>query len=192
MQLKKLKTNFLGRNIIYYKEIDSTQSEIWRLIKNRNILNGTLVISEIQTKGKGTHGRIWHTDEKGDIAFSFFVQMDCNITKLEGITIEIAKIINEIIEEQYNIKLEIKEPNDIVYRNKKIGGILTETKIISENVKCLVVGIGMNTKKQNFSKDIENIATSIKKEFNIEIDIAEFITEFCNRFEKELYERIEY
>ena len=192
MQLKKLKTNFLGRNIIYYKEIDSTQSEIWRLIKNINILNGTLVISEIQTKGKGTHGRIWHTDEKGDIAFSFFVQMDCNITKLEGITIEIAKIINEIIEEQYNIKLEIKEPNDIVYRNKKIGGILTETKIISENVKCLVVGIGMNTKKQNFSKDIENVATSIRKEFNIDIDTEEFISEFCNRFEKELYERIEY
>ncbi len=192
MQLKKLKTNFLGRNIIYYKEIDSTQSEIWRLIKNRNILNGTLVISEIQTKGKGTHGRIWHTDEKGDIAFSFFVQMDCNITKLEGITIEIAKIINEIIEEQYNIKLEIKEPNDIVYKNKKIGGILTETKVVSENVKYLVIGIGINTKKQHFSKDIENIATSIKKEFNIDINTEEFISEFCNRFEKQLYERIEY
>ena len=192
MQLKKLKTNFLGRNIIYYKEIDSTQCEIWRLIKNRNILNGTLVISEIQTKGKGTHGRIWHTDEKGDIAFSFFVQMDCNITKLEGITIEIAKIINEIIEEQYNIKLEIKEPNDIVYKNKKIGGILTETKVVSENVKYLVIGIGINTKKQHFSKDIENIATSIKKEFNIDINTEEFISEFCNRFEKQLYERIEY
>ena len=159
MQLKKLKTNFLGRNIIYYKEIDSTQSEIWRLIQNKAITNGTLVIAEIQTKGKGTHGRIWHTDEKGNIAFSFFIQMDCNIKKLEGITIEIAKIINKIIEEQYNLKLEIKEPNDIIYRNKKIGGILTETKIISENVKYLVVGIGINTKKQNFSKDIENIAT---------------------------------
>ncbi|MCI8832667.1 MAG: biotin--[acetyl-CoA-carboxylase] ligase [Clostridia bacterium] len=187
--MKKLKTNFLGRNIIYYKEIDSTQCEIWRLIKNRNILNGTLVISEIQTKGKGTHGRIWHTDEKGDIAFSFFVQMDCNITKLEGITIEIAKIINEIIEEQYNIKLEIKEPNDIVYRNKKIGGILTETKIISENVKYLVVGIGINTRKQNFSKDIENVATSIRKEFNIDIDTEEFISEFCNKFECMIIQR---
>lgn len=192
MQSKKLKTKFLGRNIIYYKEIDSTQSEIWRLIQNKTTPNGTLVIAEIQTKGKGTHGRIWHTDERGDIAFSFFIQMDCNIKKLEGITIEIAKIINDILETQYNIKLEIKEPNDIVYKNKKIGGILTETKIISENVKYLVVGIGINTKKQHFSKDIENIATSIKKEFNIEINTEEFITEFCNRFEKELYERIEY
>lgn len=189
MQLKKLQTNFLGRNVIYYKEIDSTQSEIWRLIQTKTAPNGTLVFADIQTKGKGTHGRIWHTDEKGDIAFSFFLQMNCKIKKLEGITIEIAKIINEIIEEQYNIKLEIKEPNDIVYKNKKIGGILTETKIISENVKYLVVGIGINTKKQNFSKDIENIATSIKKEFNIEIDIAEFITEFCNRFEHMIIQR---
>ena len=115
--------------------------------------------------------------------------MDCNIKKLEGITIEIAKIINKIIEEQYNLKLEIKEPNDIIYRNKKIGGILTETKIISENVKYLVVGIGINTKKQNFSKDIENIATSIKREFNIDINIEEFITEFCNRFEGIIIQR---
>lgn len=189
MQSKKLKTKFLGRNIIYYKEIDSTQSEIWRLIQNKTIPNGTLVIAEIQTKGKGTHGRIWHTDEKGDIAFSFFIQMDCNIKKLEGITIEIAKIINDILETQYNIKLEIKEPNDIVYRNKKIGGILTETKIISENVKYLVAGIGINTKKQHFSKDIEDIATSIKNEFNIDINTEEFITEFCNKFEGIIIQR---
>lgn len=192
MQLKKLKTKFLGRNSIYYKEIDSTQSEIWRLIQSKTAPNGTLVFADIQTKGKGTHGRIWHTDEKGDIAFSFLIQMDCNVKKLEGITIEIAKIIIDILEKQYQIKLEIKEPNDIVYKNKKICGILTETKVVSENVKYLVVGIGINTKKQHFSKDIENIATSIKKEFNIDINTEEFISEFCNRFEKQLYERIEY
>ena len=189
MELKKLKTNFLGKNCIHYKEIDSTQNEIWRLIENKATPSGTVVYADIQTNGKGTHGRTWYTDEKGNIAFSFFIQMDCNIKKLEGITIEIAKIINKIIEEQYNLKLEIKEPNDIIYRNKKIGGILTETKIISENVKYLVVGIGINTKKQNFSKDIENIATSIKREFNIDINIEEFITEFCNRFEGIIIQR---
>ena len=83
-------------------------------------------------------------------------------------------------------------PKNILYKNKKIGGILTETKVVSENVKYLVIGIGINTKKQHFSKDIENIATSIKKEFNIDINTEEFISEFCNRFEKQLYERIEY
>ena len=186
MQLKKLKTNFLGRNYIFYNKIDSTQSEIWRLIENKNIKNGTLVMADIQTEGKGTHGRIWHTDEANNIAFSFFVEMNCNVNKLEGITIEIAQRIIEIFKDKYELNLEIKQPNDIVYKNKKIGGILTESKVISENVKYLVIGIGINTSKTQFSDDIKNSATSIKKEFNIDIDAKEFITEFCNRFEEKL------
>ena len=125
MQLKNLTTNFLGRNSIYYKEIDSTQSEIWRLIENKMVPNGTLIFADIQTKGKGTHGRIWHTDEENNIAFSFYIQMDCNIEKLDGITL-----------------------------------------------------------------DIKDIATSIKKEFNVEINVKEFIAEFCNRFEKEIIKRM--
>lgn len=191
MQLKNLTTNFLGRNSIYYKEIDSTQSEIWRLIENKMALNGTLVFADIQTKGKGTHGRIWHTDEKNNIAFSFYIQMDCNIEKLDGITLEIANIIVDIFKTQYKIDLEIKKPNDIVFNNKKIGGILTETKVIGGNVKHLVIGIGINTEKENFNDDIKDIATSIKKEFNIKINVKEFIAEFCNRFEKEIIKRME-
>lgn len=210
MQLDNLKTKFLGRNNIHYKEIDSTQSEIWRLIEqnteaeyalqnsklqncnlqNKKIPNGTLVFADIQTKGKGTHGRIWHTDEPNNIAFSFFIQMNCNIKKIEGITVEIANIIVDIFKEQYGINLGIKKPNDIVINNKKIGGILTETKLIVEKVKYLVVGIGINTQKEKFSDDIKDIATSIKKEFNIEVNTESFITEFCYRFEKTIIKRI--
>lgn len=91
MQLMNLKTNILGKNFIYYEQIDSTQEEIWRLIKAKNIKNGSLVMSELQTKGKGTHGRIWHTDEKGNIAFSFYLEMNCNIQEINNLTIEIAR-----------------------------------------------------------------------------------------------------
>ena len=68
----------------------------------------------------------------------------------------------------------------------KIGGILTQTKIVNEKVKYLVIGIGVNTKKEKFTDDIKDIATSIKKEFGIDIDTKEFIVEFCNQFEKEI------
>lgn len=190
MQLENLKTKFLGKNTIYYNEIDSTQSEIWRLVEQGSIQNGTLVFADIQTKAIGTHGRVWYTDEKGNIAFSFFIQADCNIQKLEGLTTQIANTIVHIFKTQYGISLSIKEPNDIVYNNKKIGGILTETKLVSENVKYLVIGIGINTKKQKFTDDIKNIATSIKKEFNVDINTNNFIAEFCNLFEKEILERI--
>ena len=123
MKLPNLRTEFLGKKSIFYKEIDSTQSEIWRLIKNNNIQNGTLIMADIQTNGKGTHGKIWHTDEAKNIAFSFYVNTECKIDNLEGVTIEIATLLVNIFKEKYNIKLDIKEPNDIIYKNKKIGGI---------------------------------------------------------------------
>lgn len=183
MKLKNLQTKYLARKSEYFETIDSTQSEIYRRI-NSKIENGETVIANLQTNGNGTHGRKWYTDEGGSIAFSMYIETNCNIKKLDGITIEIAKIILEIFKEKYNIELSIKEPNDIVYNSKKIGGILTESKMSGEIVKYLVVGIGINTNKTKFNKEIKNIATSIKNEFNIEVDNFDFISEFCNRFER--------
>ena len=189
MQLKNLKTKFLGRNLIYHNKLDSTQSEIWRLIKKDEIINGTVVLADIQTDGKGTHGRTWYTDEENNIAFSLYITPNCNIKKLDGITLKIAQLIIGIFKDQYNIDLQIKLPNDIVFNGKKIGGILTETQIISEVVKYLVIGIGINTNKKSFNDEIKDIATSIRKEFNINVDTQSFVTEFCNRFEKEIFKR---
>ena len=190
MQLNNINTVFLGKTNYYYYSIDSTQSEIWRLYE-KGTPNGTLVMSEIQTNGKGTHGRNWHTDEANNIAFSFLIEANCNIEKLEGLTTKIAEIILKLFKESYNISLNIKQPNDIVYNGQKIGGILTETKVTCKKVKVLVIGIGINTNQVVFNKEIENIATSIKKEFNIEINSKEFIKKFCEEFEKEIIERIE-
>lgn len=189
MQLKNLKTKFLGRNLIYHNKIDSTQSEIWRLIKKDEIINGTVVLADIQTDGKGTHGRTWYTDEENNIAFSLYITPNCNIKNLDGITLKIAQLIIGIFKDQYNIDLQIKLPNDIVFNGKKIGGILTETQIVSEVVKYLVIGIGINTNKKSFNDEIKDIATSIRKEFNINVDTQSFVTEFCNRFEKEIFKR---
>lgn len=190
MKLINLKTDFLGRNFVFYKKIDSTQSEIWRLVKNGNIKNGSLIMSEIQTKGKGTHGKKWYTDESDNIAFSFYVNTECEIKQLDKITIEIANTIVEIIKEKYNIDLKVKEPNDITIDGKKIGGILTESRINNEKVKFLVIGIGLNTSKMNFNNDIKDLATSIKKEYGIDINRLEFVSDFCNEFEKKIKRRI--
>lgn len=179
-----------SNNFIFYKKIDSTQNEIWRLIESKTIKNKTLIMADIQTNGKGTHGRIWHTDEEKNIAFSYYIETNCKSENLEGITIEIAQILVKIFKEFYNIKLDIKKPNDIMIKDKKVGGILTESKVSSEIVKFLVIGIGINTEKMNFTDDIKNIATSIKKEFGIEVDRKKIITNFCEEFEKTLIRRI--
>lgn len=72
-----------------------------------------------------------------------------------------------------------------MYNNKKIGGILTESKINTEKIKFLVIGIGINTEKMNFSEDIKNIATSIKKEFGIKVNRLEIISDFAMNLKKE-------
>ena len=190
MNLENLKTKYLGKMISFYEKIDSTQKEIWRKIKSESIKTGELIIAEIQTNGIGTHGRKWHTTEKDNIAFSFFIEANCRIEKLEGFTKEIAETIIKVFEQQYNIMLEIKEPNDITYSGKKVGGILTETKCQSGIVKYIVVGIGINTNQKEFNTEIKNIATSIKNEFKVDIDNIKIISEFCNLIESKIIKRI--
>lgn len=190
MELENLSTKFLARKFDYYKTIDSTQDEIWRRIEKGKIVNGETVFSEIQTSSYGTHGRVWHTDEKNDIAFSFAIKTNSKIDNLDGITLEVAEIFTNIFKE-YGINNQIKLPNDLYLNGKKFGGILCQTKLVGENVKYIVIGIGININKKRFSKDIEEVATSIKKEFpNIEINTLDVITKFCNIFESNLIKRI--
>lgn len=139
--------------------------------------------------GNGTHGRKWFTEESNNIAFSLFVETNCDIKRIEGITVEIAEVIIKVLKQLYNIQLEIKEPNDIVFNNKKIGGILTQTKLSGNVVKYMVIGIGINTNQEKFNTEIKEIASSIKNEFHIKINTLEFISQFCNLFEECLIKR---
>ena len=129
MQLQNLTTKFLGQDFYYFENIDSTQAEIYRRIDNKTIKNGTLILSNVQTNGIGTFGKKWITEEN-NIAFSFFIKTDCYLKKLDGITIQIAQTCLDVFKKLYNIELDIKYPNDIIYNNKKIGGILTRKQVL--------------------------------------------------------------
>lgn len=183
MKLLNLDTKYIGRNLIYYESIDSTQSEAWRQVKKK-VENGTVIFANMQTNGMGTHGRRWYTDEKDNIALSIVLYPNCKIEKLNNITIDIANAIVEVFKEFYLINLDIKYPNDIVYGGKKLGGILTETRLCGEMVKDLVIGIGLNLNQVEFKNEIKEIATSIKKEFGITVDRFKIVSEICNVLEK--------
>ncbi|HOZ54806.1 MAG TPA: hypothetical protein PK993_02000 [Clostridia bacterium] len=113
--------------------------------------------------------------------------MIAGLENLEGLTIKLAKILLEVFKKIYKIELEIKSPNDLIINRKKVGGILTQTKSNKGFVKYVVIGIGINLNQLNFNDDIEKIATSIKKEFNIDINREKIISEFCNLLEKSGY-----
>ena len=163
----------------HYKTIDSTQKEIWRRVKNQIIENKTIIIADIQTAGIGTHGRVWHTDEENNIAFSVYFDLskiNCKVDKLDGLTVKIAENIVNVFYEFYGITLDIKYPNDIYCNGKKLGGILTETKVQDGLVRCIVIGIGINTNQVEFTNDIKDIATSIRHEFGIKVQMKQLMS----------------
>ena len=181
--IEKIKTDLPNINIIYYRTIDSTQKKARELIEN-NVANGTVIITDNQTKGIGTHGREWYTSNKDNVLMTLIHYPNCDINKLETITTDIAKSIVDVIEAMYEIKLNIKKPNDIILNNKKIGGILVETISYASTVKTLLIGIGLNVNQTKFTNEIAEIATSLKKENNMEFQREELITNILKRIEK--------
>ena len=180
---KILKTDVIAKNIKYYKKIDSTQI-LARKMAEEKTQNGTMVISEIQEKGIGTHDRKWYSENEKNILFTIIIYPKCSIQELNHLTKDIAKCVVEAIDKICKIKTDIKEPNDIMLNGKKIGGILTQTISNGENIKYLLIGIGINVNSESFPEDLEKIATSLKKETGMEFSRENIIAEFCNIFEK--------
>lgn len=173
----------IGSKIIFKEELESTQTEIKKLVE-KGIENGTMIVTNYQTKGMGTHDRKWFSEKGKNICFSFVIYPKCKVQGLDGITVDIAKCMIEAIYSVVGKKLDIKKPNDIVYNGKKVGGILTQIVSAGEKVKCLIIGIGINVNQIAFPDEISNIATSLKKEFGKEFSREKIIAEFCNEFEK--------
>lgn len=186
-KIKKANTKYIGKEIIYYKELGSTQDEAKKRIKSA-IKNGTIVITDKQTKGRGTKGRIWYSGEENNIAMTIVIYPNCTIEKLNGLTIKIAQVLVNSIKKLYNINLNIKEPNDLILNNKKLAGILTESTTYNNQVKHILVGIGFNVNETEFSKDTINIATSLKNEYGKEFSNEDIIIKFIEQFEKILIE----
>lgn len=183
MEFKNLKTKFLGRNMLHFEVIDSTQKYI-KENSIKNMPNGTIVIADTQSSGIGTQGRKWFTgDNNENIAMSFVLYPETDIKKFSNLTKLIAECIINTVKKLYGYELKIKIPNDIICNEKKIAGILTESSSIGEKVKKIIIGIGFNVNQMEFPEDLKDLATSLKKEFSKNFSKEEIIVEFLNEFE---------
>lgn len=188
MNLKKIKnakTKVLGKEVIYYEQINSTQEKAKKMLCE-NIENGSLIIADSQTNGIGTKGRNWYSGDYKNILMTMVIYPNCNIQNLNGLTMQIAKSMKDTIKELYDIQINIKEPNDLMLRDKKIAGILTQSATYKELAKYILIGIGFNVNEVDFSDEIANIATSLKKEYLRDFEREEIIVRFIEKFEKYL------
>lgn len=183
-----LNTKFIGQNIEYMQEVDSTNN--YAKNNSDDLKDGTVVISEFQSAGKGRLGKTWQSNIGEGIWMSLVLKPDIPVYKAPFLTlIAGAAIINAFM--NLNVKAEIKWPNDIVLNGKKICGILTEMVAEVEKVGCVVIGIGINVNTTNFLEELSKKATSLKLE-GIEIKRVDIIREILCEFEKLYMKYIEY
>ena len=119
---------------------------------------------------------------------TIILQPKCKITDLKNLTIEIANCMQKTIYDLFEIRLDIKEPNDLILNGKKISGILTEINTIGEKINYLLISIGFNVNEEFFSDDLKDIATSLKKEFDKDFSREEIIVSFIRNLESTLKE----
>jgi len=176
-----LQTKVIGKEIKYFKETDSTNI-IAREIA-ASVDEGTLVIAESQTAGRGRLGRKWISPE-GGIWLSIILkpkmqpQYASRITLLAGVCV--AKTIRG-----FGLPAKIKWPNDVLINGKKVCGILTEIGAEVDLIDYLIVGIGIdaNVDTESFPEEIRDSSTSLKKETGKEINRVDFVRKLLEEFE---------
>lgn len=181
-KIKNTRTKYIGKNIIYFKEIDSTQKYSKEMVNN-NLKNGTIVITDNQTKGIGTNGRNWYSNIGKNITMTITVYPNVDVSKLNNLTIDVAKAMQKTIQDLYNINLNIKKPNDLIINNKKIAGFLVETGLIKQKVNYILIGVGFNVNEVEFNIEIKDIATSLKEEFKKDFSREDIIVNFIENLE---------
>ena len=150
---ENLKTKFIGKRVYYFDTVDSTQDFALKIASKDNE-NGTVIISKKQTGGKGRMKRKW-VSPVGGIWMSVIIHPDFDISNTTLVPIATSLALCKAIEKATKIKPELKWPNDITMKGKKVAGIIVDTSIQSNKIESLVLGIGINFKiKQEKLKKI--------------------------------------
>lgn len=128
--------------------VDSTNAEILRRLMRSDIKQGELVLAEMQTKGRGRRGRNWLSPYAANINMSMYWRFEQGVTAIDGLSLVVGLATLHVLRE-YSPNIALKWPNDILYGEQKLGGILLELNGDPNGVCHIVIGIGLNVNIQN-------------------------------------------
>ena len=178
----RLDTQWLGKEIVYKEVVGSTNAEVRKLAED-GAKDGLLVVADSQTQGKGRRGRIWQSPKGTNLYFSMLLKPEFEPDKASMITLVAAYSVAKVIRETTGLDAKIKWPNDIVVGKKKACGILTEMSMERDYIHHVVVGIGINVNEEKFPEELEEMATSLKKEKGCLVSRANLLSAILLQFE---------
>jgi len=182
-----LSTAYIGQKIYYFPELGSTNiiAKEKALRREEGVNEGTVIIAERQSAGKGRLGRKWFSPE-GGIWLSIILYPQLSPSYISLITLMTAVVVVKAIKRYTQIKAQIKWPNDILINNKKVCGILTEMSAELDMINWIVIGIGINANidYREFPEDIKKSSISLKEILGKEISRVRLVQIFLKEFER--------
>ncbi len=180
----KVDTEVIGRNFIYSEEVESTNSF---LLNKSNKFNseGTILLAEKQSKGRGRKERVWYSAKGQNLTFSILLTSKKYFgKKFNLLNFATSLSVAFALENLFQLKTELKWPNDVLVNGKKICGILLESTSQGNKIERVVIGIGLNVNQALFQGNFNLEPTSIKLELGESVDREKLLAELLNTFEE--------
>lgn len=182
--LSKLETKIMGRKIIYAAELDSTQIRAHEMVA-QGAIEGTVIIAEQQTQGRGTMGKKWFSPSGKGIWFSMVLKPRIPLQFISQLTLLVSVALCRTIRKVLQVEIGIKWPNDLLIEGKKVSGILLESSGEDERLRYVIAGVGIsaNLIAEDFPVDLRTKATSLRMAAGEEVNREELLCEFLLEFE---------
>ena len=176
-----LNTKIIGNNIHYFDNLVSTMDEAMQLALKGG-KEGTLVLAETQSRGRGRMGRTWNSAKHKGIYMSLILTPQILPNQASILTLLAAVSVCEAIKKAFGIEVNIKWPNDILIGHKKLAGILTELDAELDAVRFIIIGLGINV--NNDSKTLVNGASSLSEEIGKPLNRVELLQAILRSLEE--------
>ena len=173
-------SKIMGREVVFKQCVDST-NRLAKELASQNAPEGTLVVSDCQTVGKGRRGRAWESPIGENIYMTLILRPDIMPDKASMLTLLMAYSVVEGLGYE---ETQIKWPNDVVIDGKKICGILTEMSADMDGIHYITIGVGINVNQKIFAEELRNKATSLCLFEGIPVDRGIVIAKIMASFEK--------
>lgn len=177
--MKKVK---LGNPLLQLQSVDSTNNYASRLLRQEKVAEGTVILADYQTDGRGQGGNAWISDKEMNLLFSLILKPDLPVSRQFYLSMAVCVGIQEFVSEQ-GIPAQIKWPNDILAGHRKLSGILIENTVMGSVVDTSVIGIGLNMNQLAFPPDVPE-ASSLALETGKTFDLSPAFQKLLTQLER--------
>jgi BirA family transcriptional regulator, biotin operon repressor / biotin---[acetyl-CoA-carboxylase] ligase len=179
---QRLKGSLFGRRIYHFFRTDST-NRLGMELGYAGEPEGALIVAEEQTAGKGRAGRPWHSDRAAGIYVTLLLRPRLSPVQAPLLTMMAGVSVHTAIQAVTGATTDLKWPNDLMIGGKKVGGILTEMHSEPNQVRFVIVGIGLNANQEAFPAELSGLATSLAKETGRVQSRMELLVRLVQEFE---------